>query len=106
MVACGSACHRERHHAIPLRDLAAMLMSAKLGLPKQVFGHGWIFVNGQRMSKSLGNVVDPAEAAERFGTDPLRLYLVKEVPYGGDGDFTWERLGGMYNADLANNLGI
>src|SRR4029450_6598952 len=83
----------------------AMLMSAKLALPNQVFGHGWISGDGQRMSKSLGNVVDPVEAAERFGTDPLRLYLVKEVPYGGDGDFTWERLGEKYNADLANNLG-
>jgi methionyl-tRNA synthetase len=83
----------------------AMLLSAKAPLPKQVFGHGWISVNGQRMSKSLGNVVDPLDAAERFGVDPLRLYLVKEVPYGGDGDFTWERLGEKYNADLANNLG-
>jgi methionyl-tRNA synthetase len=83
----------------------AMLMSAKLPLPKQVFGHGWISVNGQRMSKSLGNVVDPMDAAERFGVDPLRLYLVKEVPYGGDGDFSFERLGEKYNADLANNLG-
>lgn len=83
----------------------AMLMSARLPLPAQVFGHGWISVNGQRMSKSLGNVVDPVDAAERFGADPLRLYLVKEVPYGGDGDFTWERLGEKYNADLANNLG-
>jgi methionyl-tRNA synthetase len=83
----------------------AMLMSAGLPLPRQVFGHGWISVNGQRMSKSLGNVVDPVDAAERFGTDPLRLYLTKEVPYGGDGDFSWERLGEKYNADLANNLG-
>ncbi len=83
----------------------AMLMSAELPLPSQVFGHGWISVGGQRMSKSLGNVVDPVEAADRYGADPLRLYLVKEVPYGGDGDFTWERLGEKYNADLANNLG-
>jgi methionyl-tRNA synthetase len=83
----------------------AMLMSAKAPLPRQVFGHGWMSVNGQRMSKSLGNVVDPVDAADRFGTDPLRLYLVKEVPYGGDGDFSWERLGEKYNADLANNLG-
>jgi methionyl-tRNA synthetase len=83
----------------------AMLMSAKLPLPSQVFGHGWISVNGQRMSKSLGNVVDPVDAAARCGVDPLRLYLVKEVPYGGDGDFTWERLDEKYNADLANNLG-
>ena len=83
----------------------AMLMSAGMPLPGQVFGHGWMSVGGQRMSKSLGNVVDPVEAAERFGVDPLRLYLVKEVPYGGDGDFTLERLGEKYNADLANNLG-
>jgi methionyl-tRNA synthetase len=83
----------------------AMLMSAGLPLPRQVFGHGWMSVNGQRMSKSLGNVVDPIEAAERYGVDLLRLYLVKEVPYGGDGDFSWDRLGEKYNADLANNLG-
>ena len=83
----------------------AMLMSAKLPLPAQVFGHGWISVGNQRMSKSLGNVVDPIEAAERCGVDPLRLYLTKEVPYGGDGDFTFERLEEKYNADLANNLG-
>ena len=83
----------------------AMLMSANLPLPKQVFGHGWMSVNGQRMSKSFGNVVDPLDAAAYTGTDPLRLYLVKEVPYGGDGDFSYERLGEKYNADLANNLG-
>jgi methionyl-tRNA synthetase len=83
----------------------AMLMSAGQPLPEQVFGHGWMSVGGQRMSKSLGNVVDPVEAADRCGVDPLRLYLVKEVPYGGDGDFTWDRLGEKYNADLANNLG-
>ena len=83
----------------------AMLMSAGLPLPAQVFGHGWISVGNQRMSKSLGNVVDPVEAAERCGVDPLRLYLTKEVPYGGDGDFTYERLEEKYNADLANNLG-
>jgi methionyl-tRNA synthetase len=83
----------------------AMLMSAKLPLPGQVFGHGWVFFKGERMSKSLGNMVDPLDAAKRFGPDPLRLYLTKEVPYGGDGDFTWERFEEKYNADLANNLG-
>jgi methionyl-tRNA synthetase len=57
------------------------------------------------MSKSLGTTVDPIEAAERLGPDPLRLYLVKEIPYGSDGDFSWERLDERYNADLANNLG-
>jgi methionyl-tRNA synthetase len=83
----------------------AMLMSAGLALPKQVFGHGWVFFKGERLSKSLGNIVDPIDAADRFGPDPLRLYLVKEVPYGGDGDFSWERFEEKYNADLANNLG-
>ncbi|MGE0362138.1 MAG: methionine--tRNA ligase [Vicinamibacterales bacterium] len=83
----------------------AMLMSARLPLPAQVFGHGWVFFKGERMSKSLGNIVDPLDAAKRFGPDPLRLYLTKEVPYGADGDFTWERFEEKYNADLANNLG-
>ncbi|MGE3277228.1 MAG: methionine--tRNA ligase [Vicinamibacterales bacterium] len=83
----------------------AMLMSAGLPLPKQIFGHGWVFFKGERMSKSLGNIVDPLDASDRFGPDPLRLYLVKEVPYGGDGDFSWERFEEKYNADLANNLG-
>ena len=70
-----------------------------------MFGHGWVFFKGERMSKTMGNIVDPLDAAERFGPDPLRLYLTKEVPYGGDGDFTWERFEEKYNADLANNLG-
>ena len=83
----------------------AMLMSAGVDLPRQVFGHGFMTVNGQRMSKSLGTAIDPIEAATRFGPDPLRLYLVKEIPFGGDGDFTWERYDERYNADLANNLG-
>ncbi|MFA5907462.1 MAG: methionine--tRNA ligase [Vicinamibacterales bacterium] len=83
----------------------AMLMSAGLPLPGQVFGHGWVYFKGERMSKTMGNIVDPLDAAERFGPDPLRLYLAKEIPYGGDGDFTWERFEEKYNADLANNLG-
>jgi methionyl-tRNA synthetase len=83
----------------------AMLMSAKLPLPRHVFGHGFMTMNGQRMSKSLGTIVDPIEAAERFGADPLRLYLVKEIAFGGDGDFSWERYDERYNVDLANNLG-
>jgi methionyl-tRNA synthetase len=83
----------------------AMLISAKLPLPRQVFGHGFMTVNGQRMSKSLGNLIDPVEASARFGPDPLRLYLVKEVSFGGDGDFSWERYDERYNVDLANNLG-
>jgi methionyl-tRNA synthetase len=83
----------------------AMLMSAGLPVPRQVFGHGFMSVDGQRMSKSLGNVVDPADAVKKVGVDPLRLYLIKEVTYGGDGDFSWARLQERYNADFANNLG-
>jgi methionyl-tRNA synthetase len=83
----------------------AMLMSAGIALPRQVFGHGFMTFNGQRMSKSLGTAVDLYEAASRFGPDPLRLYLVKEIPFGGDGDFSWERYDERYNVDCANNLG-
>ncbi len=86
----------------------AMLMSAKIALPRQVFGHGFMTMNGQRMSKTLGTIIDPIEAADRLGPqgqDPLRLYLVKEVSFGGDGDFTWERYDERYNVDLANNFG-
>ena len=86
----------------------AMLMSAKIAPPKQIFGHGFMTMNGQRMSKTLGTIIDPIVAADRLGPkgqDPLRLYLVKEVSFGGDGDFTWERYDERYNVDLANNLG-
>jgi methionyl-tRNA synthetase len=83
----------------------AMLMSAGLALPKQVFGHGFVQFKGQKLSKSLGTAVDPLDVAQRFGPDPLRLYLVKEIPYGQDGDFSWERFEERYNVDLANNLG-
>jgi methionyl-tRNA synthetase len=83
----------------------AMLMSAGLPVPKQVFGHGWVNFRGEKMSKSLGTAVEPLEAAQRFGPDPLRLYLVKEIAFGNDGDFTWERFEERYNVDLANNLG-
>jgi methionyl-tRNA synthetase len=83
----------------------AMLMAAKLPLPRQVFGHGFMTMNGQRMSKTLGTIVDPIEAANRLGVDTLRLYLVKEIAFGGDGDFSWERYDERYNVDLANNLG-
>ena len=83
----------------------AMLMSAGMALPAQVFGHGWVNFGGQRMSKSLGTSLDPSDVAQRLGPDPLRLYLVKEIAYGADGDFTWERYEERYNVDLANNLG-
>ena len=83
----------------------AMLMAAKIPVPRHVFGHGFMTLDGQRMSKTLGTIVAPKVAAERVGVDPLRLYLVKEIPFGGDGDFSFERLEARYNADLANNLG-
>ncbi len=83
----------------------AMLMSAGVAVPRQVFGHGWVHFKGVRMSKSLGTSIDPLDAVQRFGPDPLRLYLVKEIAYGSDGDFSWERFEERYNVDLANNLG-
>ncbi len=83
----------------------AMLMSAGLRLPRQVYGHGFVLTRGQKMSKSLGTVLDPLDAAGRFGPDPLRLYLMKEIVFGSDGDFTWDRFEEKYNVDLANNLG-
>ena len=83
----------------------AMLMSAGLPVPRQIFGHGWVNFKGEKMSKSLGTAVEPLDAAQKFGADPLRLYLVKEIAFGSDGDFTWERFEDRYNVDLANNLG-
>lgn len=84
----------------------AMLMAAGLPLPRRIFGHGFMTKDGQRMSKSNpGTIIDPAAAAARLGADPLRLYLTKEIVFGSDGDFTWERFEERYNVDLANNLG-
>ncbi len=83
----------------------AMLMSAGIALPRQVFGHGWVHLKGEKMSKSLGTAVEPFDAIKLYGADPLRLYLVKEITFGSDGDFSWERFEDRYNVDLANNLG-
>jgi methionyl-tRNA synthetase len=83
----------------------AMLMSVGLPLPRQIYGHGWVTFRGEKMSKSLGTVVDPLEAADRLGADPLRWYLTREIVFGQDGDFSWELFEKSYNADLANNLG-
>ncbi len=83
----------------------AMLMSAGVALPRQVFGHGWVHLKGEKMSKSLGTTVEPLDVINLFGADPLRLYLTKEITFGGDGDFSWERYEDRYNVDLANNLG-
>ncbi len=83
----------------------AMLLSAGLPLPTQIFGHGFVLFKGEKMSKSLGTVIDPLDAVEKFGPDPLRLFLCREIVFGQDGDFTWELFEKAYNADLANNLG-
>lgn len=82
-----------------------MLLSLGLPLPKAIFVHGFITVAGQKMSKSLGNVIDPFELVKRYGTDPVRYYLLREIPSAEDGDFTYEKFEKRYNADLASGLG-
>lgn len=82
-----------------------MLLTAKVALPTDIFVHGFISSNGERMSKSSGNVVDPEAYIAEFGPDPLRYYLTREIPAFEDGDFTRERFLDLYNNELANNLG-
>ena len=83
----------------------AFLLAAKLPLPKRVFGHGWILSNDKKMSKSLGNILDPIEIINKYGIDQLRYYLVKEVSLGNDGSVSMENLKNCINNDLANNYG-
>ncbi len=83
----------------------AFLLSAKLELPKAIFVHGYFTVNGQKMSKTIGNVIDPLDIIDKYGVDALRYYLLKEIPSTSDGDFSEDRLKTVYNADLANGLG-
>ena len=83
----------------------AMLMSMELPLPKHVFGHGWLLLDGGKMSKSKGNVVDPYILAEHFGVDALRFFLMRTFPFGSDGNFSNELLIQTINTDLANDLG-
>ncbi|MFH1029669.1 MAG: methionine--tRNA ligase [bacterium] len=83
----------------------AMLMSAEIPVSKQILIHGFISSNGQKMSKSLGNVVDPFEVIEKYGVDALRYYLLTEIPTMKDGDFSYEKFEARYNADLANGIG-
>ncbi|WP_293989433.1 methionine--tRNA ligase [uncultured Megasphaera sp.] len=82
-----------------------MLMSCGLPLPKKVFGHGWLIVDGTKMSKSLGNVVDPIPLIDRYGADALRYYLLKEIRLGQDGNFSLPSFINRINSDLANDLG-
>ena len=81
------------------------LMAADLPLPRQIFAHGWWTVEGKKMSKSLQNVVDPERLIDRYGTDALRYFLLREVPFGEDGDFSHRAFIGRLNSDLANDLG-
>lgn len=83
----------------------AMLMALGKPLPTKVFAHGWWTVEGTKMSKSLGNVVNPVQMSEEYGVDAFRYFLFREVPFGADGDFSEKSLLGRYNAELANNLG-
>ena len=91
-----------RFHAI---YWPAFLIAANLPLPKKVFGHGWILSDDKKMSKSLGNILDPIEVIKDYGIDQLRYYLIKEVSLGNDGSISMENLKNCINNDLANNYG-
>ena len=94
----------DRYHDLE-KFWPAMLMSLDLPLPKKVFGHGWLLLDGGKMSKSKGNVVDPYVLAQRFGVDALRFFLLRTFPFGSDGNFSNEALISTINVDLANDLG-
>jgi methionyl-tRNA synthetase len=83
----------------------AFLMSAGLPLPKRVYGHGFLFNRGEKMSKSVGNVLDPFSVADTYGVDPMRYFFLREIPFGQDGSYSHEGIVNRINADLANDLG-
>jgi methionyl-tRNA synthetase len=83
----------------------AFLMAADLELPKRIFAHGWWTNDGQKMSKSLGNALDPRDLVAKYGLDPVRYFLLREVPFGNDGDFSHQAMVNRMNGDLANDLG-
>lgn len=83
----------------------AMLMAAGLAVPKRIWVHGFVLVGGTRVSKSAGGNLDLREAIDRYGADAFRYFLLREIPFDGDGNFSWERFEERYNADLANSLG-
>ena len=80
-------------------------MAAKIPLPEKIYGHGWILSGDEKMSKSKGNILDPLDIIEKYGLDPLRYYLIKEVSFGNDGNISQDRLEDCINSDLANNYG-
>ena len=92
----------QRFHAV---YWPAFLMAAGLPVPRRIFSHGWWTVEGAKMSKSVGNVVDPLDLVARFGLDPVRFFLLREVPFGNDGDFSERALISRTNSELANGLG-
>lgn len=83
----------------------ALLMALDLPLPKKVFGHGWLLMGGDKMSKSKGNIIDPIILRNRYGVDAIRYFLLREIPFGADGNFSTEALISRINSDLANDLG-
>lgn len=83
----------------------AFLLSAGLALPRRVFAHGFLTVDGKKMSKSLGNVIDPFALVEEFGVDPVRFFFLREVSFGNDGDYSRDKIVNRANADLANDFG-
>jgi methionyl-tRNA synthetase len=83
----------------------AFLMSAGIDLPRRIFSHGFLFNRGEKMSKSVGNVIDPFALADAYGVDPLRYFFLREVPFGQDGNYSHEAIVARINADLANDLG-
>ena len=83
----------------------AMLLAADIPLPKAIYVHGFVTVDGQKMSKTIGNVIDPFKVAEKYGSEVVRYFLLREIPSGNDGDFSYKSLEARYNADLANGLG-
>lgn len=83
----------------------AMLMALDIPLPKKIFGHGWLVINGNKMSKSVGNIVDPFVLVEKYGVDAIRYFLLREIAFGQDGNFSNEALIQRINSDLANDLG-
>ncbi len=83
----------------------AFLLAANIPLPNKIYGHGWILSGDEKMSKSKGNILDPLEIINKYGLDPLRYYLIKEVSFGNDGNISQERLEDCINSDLANNFG-
>jgi Methionyl-tRNA synthetase len=91
-----------RHHTV---YWPAFLLAADLELPRKIFAHGWWTNEGKKISKSLGNVIDPIEIINNYGLDQFRYFLLREVPFGNDGDFSKNALINRINSDLVNDLG-